>query len=64
MSHEGQDSISIANYLLERLSQIGVQARHAPLVHPPSPFLSYLNHSHYLVSLVISILVCLFFLSL
>jgi hypothetical protein len=26
MAHEGQESISIGNYLLERLSQIGVQA--------------------------------------
>jgi len=26
MAHEGQETISIGNYLLERLSQIGVQA--------------------------------------
>ena len=26
MAREGQESISIGNYLLERLSQIGVQA--------------------------------------
>ena len=35
MASEGQDTISIGNYLLERLSQIGVQAG----LHCPFSFL-------------------------
>jgi len=35
MAHEGQETISIGNYLLERLSQIGVQAgSYFPLLFP------------------------------
>ncbi|KAI9438444.1 hypothetical protein F5148DRAFT_1261300 [Russula earlei] len=33
MANTGEESISIGNYLLERLSQIGVQARSYPLLY-------------------------------
>ena len=52
-THEDQDNISIGNYLLERLSQIGVQARYSPFVYPRLPFLICI--SHYLAFLAISI---------
>jgi hypothetical protein len=53
MASEGQDTISIGSYLLERLSQIGVQA--GP--HCPFAFLvdSQLSSSHYSVFLAILI---------